>query len=324
MVVTLEGMGDRQARREELLRELEALDRVKDEPRRAGRSGRREPEWFDAQMPGRSMSRRGHSRGRRVRSPSARSQSRYVRRSPERAPREPKREHLPREPKRETRAERSRSRRAGSRAQRPRDVLPPRDVSPEFRAAPRPRCSRSPSQRRERRSVRYHDEPRLPPPVGRMIVTDAPRGRSPESKSPPRQRELAEFNASPTYQPRIDHYRWNVIENDPGWSITASVWGPPKPTLSDHHGKISVMWIFDSKRKGWKIHEIVEGHPSNKYGQFTPDAVRRPAPAPRPVPRAPGAGTHSSSRTVKKEEVKREPDGSGEQVKREQGGDVSV
>ena len=27
---------------------------------------------------------------------------------------------------------------------------------------------------------------------------------------------------------------------------------------------------------------------------------------------------------VKKEEVKREPDGSGEQVKREQGGDVSV
>ena len=84
------------------------------------------------------------------------------------------------------------------------------------------------------------------------------------------------------------------------------------------------MWIHDNKRKGWKIYEIIEGHPSNKYGQFTPDAVRRPTPAPRPVPRAPGAGAASSSRTIKKEEVKREPGGSGEQVKREPGGDISV
>ena len=140
-------------------------------------------------------------------------------------------------------------------------------------------------------------------------MADAPRGRSPESEPPP---------AAPAYEPRIDHYRWNVIENEPGWSITASPWGPPKPTLSDPRGKLSVLWIHDNKRKGWKVHEIVEGHPSSRYGQYTPDAVRR-API-RSVPRAPGADSAGSSRTVKKEEpvkheqVKREPGGNGGSV----------
>ena len=31
--------------------------------------------------------------------------------------------------------------------------------------------------------------------------------------------------------------------------------------------------FHDNKRKGWKVHEIVEGHPSNRYGQYTPDAI---------------------------------------------------
>ena len=320
-------MGDRHTRRAELLRELEALDRVKDEPRSSrrrsrstsslrppsSRHDRREREWFDrgspfdVRSPGRSASRRrDRSRGRRGRSTSVWSQSRYVRRTSELPPREPKRES-----KLEVRMERSRSRRAGN---RPRQS---RDVSPE--PAPHARRSRSPSQRYERRSARHADDAHLPPPVGRMVMGDASHGRSPASQSPPpRQRELAEFNAAPKFDPKIDHYRWNVIENAPGWSITASVWGPPKPTLSDPHGKLSMMWIYDNKRRGWKIHEIVEGHPSSKYGQYTPDAVRQPRappPAPRPVPRAPGADAAGSSRTVKKEEpVKREPSEGGGHV----------
>ena len=206
--------------------------------------------------------------------------------------------------------ERSRSRRAGNRTRQA------QDMSPEL--APHARRSRSPSQRYERRSARHAGDAQLPPPVGRIVMGDASHGRSPASQSPPpRQRELAEFNAAPKFDPKIDHYRWNVIENAPGWSITASVWGPPKPTLCDPRGKLSMMWIYDNKRRGWKIHEIVEGHPSSKYGQYTPDAVRQPRtqpPTPRPVPRAPGADAASSSRTIKKEEIKREPSEGGGHV----------
>ena len=182
----------------------------------------------------------------------------------------------------------------------------PRDVSPDFRSPPSTYHDRRSSPRHERRETRHADDSRaarLPPPVGRVIRAEAPRDRTPEPEQMP----------APVYQPRIDHYRWNKIESVPGWNITASVWGPPKPTLTDPDHKLSILWIYDSKRRGWKVHEIVEGHPSNRYGQYTPDAIRReasrPVPQPRDVPRA-QRKSEPGSTTIKKEEpVKREQDG---------------
>ena len=138
---------------------------------------------------------------------------------------------------------------------------------------------------------------RTPPPMGRVVRPATPRDATPE---PPTE----------IYRPTFSHYRWNKTESEPGWNITPAPFGPPRPTLVDPDHQLSILWIFDSKKKGWKLHEVLDTHPNVRYATYTPEAIRRAQhqPRPRDVPRA-QREVEVEDEGVKREEpnVKREP-----------------